>query len=210
MMKARIFSKTGKETGELELPEEIFNTKINESLMHLVVKLYLANKRQGTAKTKSRSEVSGGGQKPHRQKGTGRARVGSNTSPLWVRGGKAFGASPREYSDKIPKKMRRAALFSAYSSRAKDNRVYVLNEIKIEQPKTKMVYSLLKDLSILDKKNLFIIGEDERNLYLSGRNIKNVHIKSVKDINALDILWSDNILFSSEGLIKRIQGDKTA
>jgi large subunit ribosomal protein L4 len=209
-MKARIFLQTGKETGELELPEEIFNTNINDTVLHLVVKSYLANMRQGTAKTKTRSEVSGGGKKPHRQKGTGRARAGSNTSPLWVRGGKAFGAIPKNFRNTIPKKMRKAALFSAYSSRAKEEKVYIFNELKIEKPKTKIIYSLLKDLSILDKKNLFIIGGEERNLYLSGRNIKNVRIKNVKDINALDILWSDNILFSSEGLIKRIQGEKAA
>lgn len=209
-MKAKIFSQTGKETGDINLPEEVFNTEINDALMHLVVKSYMANKRQGTAKTKTRSEVSGGGKKPHRQKGTGRARAGSNTSPLWVRGGKAFGAIPRDYTGTIPKKMRRAALCSAYSSKAKEEKVYVINKLKIEQPQTKVVSSLLKELSILDKKNLFIIGEDERKLYLSGRNIKNVHIKDIRDINTLDILWSDNILFSSEGLIKRLQGDSAS
>ena len=179
-MNAKVFTQDGKEKGTVELPEEIFGVEVNNALMHLIVKSYLANQRQGTAKTKSRTEVSGGGRKPFRQKGTGRARAGSNTSPVWVRGGKAFGAIPRNYGGTIPKKMRRAALCSALSSRAKDEKVMVIDRMTVEEPKTKLVNTILNGLSILNKKNLLIIDEGDRNIFLSGRNIKDVQIKPVK------------------------------
>lgn len=204
-MKAKVFTQDGKEKGTVELPEEIFGVEVNNTLMHLVIKSYLANQRQGTSKTKSRTEVSGGGRKPFRQKGTGRARAGSNTSPIWVRGGKAFGAVPRNYGGTISKKMRRAALCSALSSRAKDERVLIIEQMSLEEPKTKRVNNLLSELSILDKKNLLIIGEDDRNIFLSGRNIKNVQIKPVKEINAYDVLKNENIVFSAENLIEKVK-----
>lgn len=210
MMKAKLFTQDGKENGEIELSEEIFNCKINSSLVHLVVKSLLANKRQGTAKTKGRSEVSGGGRKPYRQKGTGRARAGSNTSPVWVRGGKAFGAIPRSYRTSIPKKMRRAALFSSFTSLAQDGKIFFLQDLNLDKPKTKTINDLLKELSLIGKKNLFIINKDERNLYLSGRNIRNMNIKSVSDINAYDVLHCDNLIFSSVELLDKIEkGNKS-
>ncbi|MFC1476636.1 50S ribosomal protein L4 [Fibrobacterota bacterium] len=204
-MNAKVYTQDGKEKGTIELPEEIFGVEVNSSLMHLIVKSYLANQRQGTAKTKSRTEVSGGGRKPFRQKGTGRARAGSNTSPVWVRGGKAFGAAPRNYGGTIPKKMRRAALCSALSSRAKDEKVLVIDRMTIEEPKTKLVNTILKGLSILNKKNLLIIDDGDRNIFLSGRNIKDVQIKPVKEINAYDVLSNENIVFSAENLIEKVK-----
>lgn len=204
-MKAKVFTQDGKEKGTVELPEEIFGVEVNNALMHLIVKSYLANQRQGTAKTKNRKEVSGGGRKPFRQKGTGRARAGSNTSPVWVRGGKAFGAIPRNYGGTIPKKMRRAALCSALSSRAKDEKVLVIDRMAIEEPKTKLVNTMLNKLSILNKNNLLIIDEGDRNIFLSGRNIKDVQIRPVKEINAYDVLNNENIVFSAENLIEKVK-----
>lgn len=204
-MKAKVFTQDGKEKGTVDLPEEIFGVEVNNALMHLIVKSYLANQRQGTAKTKSRTEVSGGGRKPFRQKGTGRARAGSNTSPVWVRGGKAFGARPRDYGSTIPKKMRRAALCSALSSRAKDEKVLVIDRLSIEEPKTKQVNTMLKGLSLLNKKNLLIIDEGDRNVFLSGRNIKDVQIRPVMEINAYDVLNNENIVFSAENLIEKVK-----
>ena len=204
-MNAKLFTQDGKEKGTVELPDEIFGVEVNNALLHLVIKSFLANQRQGTAKTKGRKEVSGGGKKPFRQKGTGRARAGSNTSPVWVRGGKAFGPVPRNYGGTIPKKMRRAALCSALTSRAKDERILIIEQVSLEEPKTKKINNLLKVLSILDKKNLFIIGENDRNIFLSSRNIKNVQIKPVKEINAYDVLKNENIVFSAENLIEKVK-----
>ncbi len=204
-MNAKLYTQDGKEKGVVELPVEVFAAEVNKTLLHLVVKSYLANQRQGTSKTKNRSEVSGGGKKPWRQKGTGRARSGSNTSPIWVRGGKAFGARPRNYGGTIPKKMRRAALISAYSARAGEEKIIVVDSVVISQPKTKAVESILKGLSIYQKKNLLIVDASDRNIYLSGRNIKNVHVKAVSDVNAYDVLNAENIVFSAEGLIAKVK-----
>lgn len=204
-MEAKLFSQNGKEKGIVELPNEVFDIEVNESIMHLVVKSYQANKRQGTAKTKTRAEVSGGGRKPFKQKGTGRARAGSNTSPIWVRGGKAFGANPRTYGGTIPKKIRRSALCSAYTSRARDNKVMVIDKLSIEAPKTRVVSDLVNELAISNKKNLFVINKDDRNIYLSGRNIKNVQIKAVTDINTYDILSNENIIFTAENLLTEVK-----
>ncbi len=204
-MKAKKYTLDGEEKGSLELPAEIFGVENNDSLMHSVVKMHLANQRQGTAKTKGRSEVSGGGKKPYKQKGTGRARAGSNTSPIWVRGGKAFGPSPRNYRNTIPKKMRKNALCSALSDRAKDGKIVIIDEIKIDQPQTKIVNELLKKLSLLNKKNLLLIGDDDKNIFLSGRNIKKVTVKNVKDVNVYDVLNCDNIIFSTENLVDTVK-----
>jgi len=204
-MKAKLYSQDGKEKGAFELPVEVFGAEVNQALLHLVIKSYLANQRQGTSKTKKRSEVSGGGKKPWKQKGTGRARSGSNTSPLWVRGAKAFGASNRVYGGTIPKKMRKAALVSALSSRAGEEKILVIETFSLEKPQTKAVEALLKNMSIYQKKNLLVVDSADRNIYLSGRNIKNVQIKAVVDLNAYDILSTENIVFSSESLVSKIK-----
>ncbi len=204
-MKAKVFTQEGKEKGTLDLPPEIFGVEINRSLMHSVVTAYLTNQRQGTAKTKTRTEVSGGGAKPFRQKGTGRARAGSNTSPLWVRGGKAFGAIPKSYSRTIPKKVKRAALCSALTSRATDEKIMVIDQLKLDEPKTKKVNDLFSELAISNKKNLLIIGEGDRNVFLSGRNIKNVSVRQAKDINTYDVLKNENIVFCAENLVEKVK-----
>ncbi len=204
-MKAKVFTQEGKEKGTLELPSEVFDVEINDVLMHSVVTAYLNNQRQGTAKTKKRTEVSGGGAKPFRQKGTGRARAGSNTSPIWVRGGKAFGAVPRNYGSTIPKKIRRAALCSALTSRARDEKIMVVEQMELAEPKTRQVNALLSEMAISNKKNLLIIAEGDRNIFLSGRNIKNMQVRPVKEINTYDVLSNENIVFSSENLIETVK-----
>lgn len=209
MIKAKLYQQDGTLKGEVELPESIFGTEINEPLIHQVVTSYLANFRQGTAKTKSRAEVSGGGKKPWKQKGTGRARAGSNTSPIWVRGGKAHGPEPRDYYSKIPQKMRKVALCSALSSRAKDEKVIVISSITCDKPKTKSISSMLKTLALNEKRNLLIVEPENHNVYLSGRNIKNLKIRPITEINAHDVLSNENIIFGNEQLISKVQGTVT-
>lgn len=204
-MKAKVYQQDGKVKGEIELPEAVFGADVNEPLLHQVITQYQANQRQGTAKTKGRSEVSGGGKKPWRQKGTGRARAGSNTSPIWVRGGKAHGPDPRDYYSNIPRKMKKLALRSALSSRAKSENVIIVDSMSCEVPKTKTMSNLLDVLSLSGRRNLLIIDIDSKNIYLSGRNIKDLEIRPVSEINALDILNNENIIFGDEKLIGKIE-----
>jgi large subunit ribosomal protein L4 len=194
-MKAKLYQQDGTVKGEVELPEH---------LLFQVVKGYRANARQGTSKTKGRSEVSGGGKKPWRQKGTGRARAGSNTSPIWVRGGKAHGPDPRDYSTHIPKPMRKAALVSALSSRAKDEKIMVVDTIDCKPPKTKIMAQLLGALAVSDRRNLLVVDAKAKNLYMAGRNVKNLNVKPLPELNAYDVLQSENIIFNGETLIGKI------
>jgi large subunit ribosomal protein L4 len=204
-MKAKVFSQDGKLTGEMELSDGVFGVDVNEHLMYLVVKSLRANKRQGTSKTKSRDEVSGGGKKPWKQKHTGNARAGSNTSPLWVRGGKAHGPVPRDYYTNIPKALRRTALKSALSCRAKEEKVIVVDKISCDAPKTKVIAGMLGALSLADKRNLLIIDGGQKSVYLSGRNVKNLRVRPVSEINALDILTSENIIFGAQELVQKVE-----
>ena len=204
-MKVKVYQQDGSIKGDIELPAPIFGAEVNTSLLHQVITQYLSNQRQGTAKAKGRSEVSGGGKKPWRQKGTGRARAGSNASPIWVRGGKAFGPEPRNYVSTIPKKMKKLAIISALSSRAKEEKVIVVEHITCDQPKTKTMTSMLKALEVEGKKNLLIVDKDDRNIYLSSRNIKDVDIKPVYEICAYDIVRNDTIIFGNEGLIEKVR-----
>ncbi|MDR0303710.1 MAG: 50S ribosomal protein L4 [Chitinispirillales bacterium] len=210
-MKAKVYTADGSVNGTVELPASIFGVEPNNALLHTVIVGYLANRRQGTAKTKSRSEVSGGGKKPWKQKGTGRARSGSNTSPVWTRGGKAHGAQPRDYRHSITRKMRRKALLCAYSVRASEERIGIVSGLNIEQPKTKIVSDLLNKIGVFGNgktyngKTLLIISPDNRNIYLSGRNLKDVDVKIVNDVNAYDVVRASNIIFADENLISKIE-----
>ncbi len=204
-MKAKIYTKEGAQKGEIELADAVFNVEPKQQLLHQVVTSYLANQRQGTAKAKGRSEVSGGGKKPWRQKGTGHARAGSNTSPVWVRGGKAFGPVPRDYTQAIPKKMRHLALRSALSERARGERVKVLEALGIEAPKTKVIAELMKKLEVTGKRTLLVIDDGQRNTYLSARNIRDLSVKPVSQINAYDVVSCDNLVFGSEELLKKVE-----
>lgn len=204
-MKAKLYQQDGTVKGEVELPQSIFDAEVNQPVLHQVIKLLLANQRQGTSKTKTRSEVSGGGRKPWRQKGTGRARAGSNTSPIWVRGGKAHGPQPRDYYTNIPKKIRKLALTSALSSRARTENILVIDNLTYDKPQTKAVASLLKALSVSGKRNLLVVDNNGKNIYLSARNIRDVQIRPVNEINAYDILASENIIFADENLIGKVK-----
>ena len=205
-MKAKLYQQNGTVKGKVDLPDSVFAAPVNSAVLHQVIKSYQANLRQGTAKTKTRAEVSGGGKKPWRQKGTGRARAGSNASPIWVRGGKAFGAVPRDYYTVIPRKLKRLALISALSSRATDDRVMVVDALDCAEPKTKAIASMLAAMELAGKKNLLILDNDGvKNVYLSGRNIRDLDIRPVAEINALDIISSDNIIFGGEALIGKVE-----
>lgn len=204
-MKAKVFSQDGKIKGQMDLADSVFNAEINKQVMYLVVKAYLANQRQGTAKTKGRSEVSGGGRKPWKQKHTGNARAGSNTSPVWVRGGKAFGPTPRSYYRSIPKTIRKIALTSALSSRAKEEKIAVMDSITCEKPKTKTVAAMINALSLGDTRTLLVIDTADKNIYLSGRNVKNLTVRPVSEINAYDVLSSDAVVFGSAQIVKKIE-----
>ncbi|MDR2578643.1 MAG: 50S ribosomal protein L4 [Chitinispirillales bacterium] len=205
-MKAKLYQQNGTVKGDINLPESVFAAEVNEAVLHQVIKSYLANQRQGTAKTKTRAEVSGGGKKPWRQKGTGRARAGSNTSPIWVRGGKAFGPVPRDHYTVIPRRLKKLALVSALSSRAKDEKVMVIDALACAEPKTKAIAAMLEAMNLSGKKNLLIIDCDGvKNVYLSSRNIRDLDIRPVNEINALDIVNSENIIFGGEGLITKVE-----
>jgi large subunit ribosomal protein L4 len=204
-MKAKVYSQDGKVKGEVDLADSVFNAEINNQVMYLVVKSYRANQRQGTAKTKGRSEVSGGGRKPWKQKHTGNARAGSNTSPLWRRGGKAFGPRPRDYYAVIPRTLRKIALTSALSSRAKDEKILVIDKIVVDAPKTRTIATMLDALSLEGKRTLLIVDKTNKNVYLSGRNIKNCSVKPVSEINALDVLNNEAVVFGAEELLGKIQ-----
>ncbi len=179
--------------GEIELEDFIYSASINEPLMHQVVKMQLAGRRSGTASTKTRAEVRGGGKKPWKQKGTGRARCGSNTSPIWVGGGIIFGPKPRSYAFSIPKKMKKAALRSALSAKMSEGAIFIVNELNFEQPSTKSLVNILQGLDI--KGRLLIIADENNiNLIKSSRNIPQVKFLPIAGLNVYDILMADKLL----------------
>ena len=204
-MKVKIYSKDGKVQGEMDLADEVFAADVDEHLLYQVIKSLRANQRQGTSKTKTRAEVSGGGKKPWKQKHTGNARAGSNTSPVWVRGGKAHGPRPRDYVTHISRILRINALKGALSCRAKEGKIVVIDRIGAEAPKTKVIVGMLKALSVAEKRNLLIVDLADKNVYLSGRNVKNLHVRPVGEINALDIISNENIIFGEQGLVKKVE-----
>lgn len=205
-MKAKVYRQDGKVKGEIELPAAVFAAETKGHQLYQVIKGYLANQRQGTSKTKGRSEVSGGGRKPWRQKGTGRARSGSNTSPIWARGGKAHGPDPRDYTTHMTKQMRRQALRGALSSRAKDEKIMVIDAVTCDPPKTKTMAALLKALSLYGSRNLLIVEKNATGMYRAGRNIINLDIKPLSEITAYDIVSNENIIFDGEKLIGKLSG----
>ena len=200
MPSASVYDKEGTKIDTLDLNQKLFGQKSNLSVIHQYVRAYLANQRQGTVKRKSRSEVRGGGAKPWRQKGTGRARAGTNTSPLWVGGGRAFPPQMRDYRIKIPQKIRRLALVSALSSKALRNKIKILDQILIEVPKTKTMVELLDKLRISGSKIIFLFEGMDENLYKSGRNIKGLAFKRASLINPYDLLNSDFLIMTKKAL----------
>ena len=190
-----------KKVGDVTLNPEVFGVRVNEHLLYEAVKQYRASARAGTHATKNRALVSGSGRKPWRQKGTGRARVGETRTPLWRHGGTVFGPQPRDYSYKLPRKMRLAALRSAFSQRVKDGAVKVIDRFEIEQPKTKILKGLLDGLGVSGK-TLLVDHQPPDNLVLSGRNIPHVKVVDESHVNVYDLLDCKTVLVSSEALSK--------
>jgi large subunit ribosomal protein L4 len=199
-MNAKIFRMDGSERGETALPDELFAQPVHEHLMWLSVKRHLGDQRQGTAKVKTRGEVSGGGRKPWKQKGTGRARSGSNTSPLWPGGGRAFGPKPRDYRTELPRKQRRAALTAALSQKAGENAVTVLESLSFEAPRTKEMAGILKRLGLDSKRTLLVIGESDPNVVRSCRNLRNLQTTLAHQLNPYELLNAEALLVTAPAL----------
>ena len=192
MANVSVLNMEGKEVGSMELNDAVFGVEINEHLVHQAVVLQLANNRQGTQKAKTRSEESGGGRKPWRQKGTGHARQGSTRAPQWTGGGVVFAPVPRDYSFKMNKKEKRAALKSVLTSKVQENKFIVLDELKLAEVKTKEMKKVLDNLKVNNA--LVIIGDDSENVALSARNIAGVQTASVNTINVFDMLKYNTII----------------
>lgn len=199
-METRVLNMQGEEIGKIDLPKKVFGQEINKALLWEMVTALLRHQRQGTAKAKNRAEISGGGKKPWRQKGIGWARHGSIRSPIWRKGGVVFGPKPRDYYSKIPRKKRMGALLSALSAVAKEDRILIVDELKIDEPKTRIVSSFLQKAKLMEKNILIGINEDNGNLRLAVRNISNVYLKRITDINCHDILSADYVLLTKKGL----------
>ena len=195
-MKIELLSNT--KNKDISISNDVFSKEFNESLIHQAVVSFMAASRQGSAKQKNRSEVRGGGKKPYRQKGTGRARAGTIRSPLWRGGGVTFAARPRDYSKKLNKKMYRAAIKSIFSELVRQNRLVAIEKPVLEKPKTKEIASFFNEFSL--SKVLIIIDELDMNLYLSARNIPNVDVITVREINPVNLLKPQKVAVTSEAL----------
>ncbi len=190
----------GKEVGKMDLNDAVFGVEINEHLVHLAVVQNLANKRQGTQKAKTRSEVSGGGRKPWRQKGTGHARQGSIRAPQWKGGGVVFAPVPRDYSFKMNKKEKKAALKSALTSRVQDNKLIVLDELKFDEIKTKDFKKVMDNLKV--EKAMVVIAEKDDKVILSARNLPKVDTAVAENINVYDVLKGDTLVITKDAVAK--------
>ena len=192
MANVAVYNMEGKEVGKLDLNDAVFGVEVNEHLVHMAVLQQLANNRQGTQKAKTRSEVRGGGRKPWRQKGTGHARQGSTRAPQWTGGGVVFAPVPRDYAFKINKKEKRAALKSALTSRVQENKLIVVDELKLDEIKTKQFAQVMKNLNV--EKALVIINENDQNIVMSAKNIPTVKVAQTNTINVFDILKSSTVV----------------
>lgn len=201
MPKVPVYNMEGKQVDEIELSDAIFGTEVNVPLLHQAVVACEANRRQGTASTKTRSEVRGGGRKPWRQKGTGRARHGSIRSPIWVGGGVVFGPKPRDYRQALPKKMRRAALKSALSAKVDSGDIVVLDSLSLPQIKTKRMAEILERLNVSGTA-LIVTADRDRNVELSARNIPGVSLRPAEGINAYEILKHRKLVITRDGVAK--------
>jgi large subunit ribosomal protein L4 len=199
-MTAKMYSADGSERGTATLPDELFGQPVHEHLMWLAVKRHLGNQRQGNAKVKSRAEVSGGGRKPWRQKGSGNARAGSNTSPLWPGGGRAFGPRPRDYRTELPRKQRRAALVSVLSLRASENAVSVIEAITPAEAKTREVATLLRKIGLGGQRTLLVLDQADEKVMRSCRNLRDLDTRLAHQLNPYDLLVTDQLLLTQAGL----------
>ena len=200
MANVSVYNMEGKEVGTIELNDAVFGVKVNEHLVHMAVVQQLANNRQGTQKAKTRSEVSGGGRKPWRQKGTGHARQGSTRSPQWTGGGVVFAPVPREYSFKLNKKEKRAALKSALTSRVEAGKLIVVDELKFDEIKTKKFQAVLDNLKV--SKALVVLAENDEKVVMSARNIPAVKTALTNTINVYDILKGDTLVLTKDAVAK--------
>jgi large subunit ribosomal protein L4 len=201
MPKVAVYNITGAQVGEIELSETVFGITPNAHVLHEAVVMQQASLRRGTHDTKGRSEVRGGGRKPWRQKGTGRARQGSIRAPQWVGGGTVFGPTPRSYSYKLPKKVRRLALKSALATKVNANEIIVLDVLSIDAPKTKDMVKILSNLKVA-KKALIVSLETDHNLALSARNIPGVKVVDATGINVLDLIHHDALVITKDAVAK--------
>lgn len=201
MATANCFEKDGSSAGTIDLPKSLFEAEVNPFAVHETVVAYLANQRQGTVNTKERSDVRGGGKKPWKQKGTGRARAGTIRSPLWRGGGTVFGPHPRDHRLKLNKKVKRVALKSSLTSRAKDGDVLVIKGFSFEVPKTKAFTAVLKNLKAYpSKKTLIVLDKATDAVLKSARNVAGVRLTAADKITTYDIVWADKIVVTSDAL----------
>ena len=200
MANVSVYNIEGKEVGSIELNDAVFGVEVNEHLVHMAVVNQLANNRQGTQSAKTRSEVSGGGRKPWRQKGTGHARQGSTISPQWTGGGDVFAPKPRDYSFKMNKKEKRIALLSALSSKVADNKIVVLDAFNLDEVKTKKFAEVMSNLKV--DKALVVIEGENKNVVLSGRNIPTVKVSATNEINTYDVLKYETLVVTKAAVEK--------
>jgi len=199
MAEVNVVNANGEQVGSVSLSDEVFAARPNEALVHEVATAYLANRRQGTASTKTRREVRGGGAKPWRQKGTGRARAGTIRSPLWRGGGTTFGPKPRSFRSAVSKKKRRQALRSALSAALSTGDLLVVDSVECNEPKTRLVAELLSGLGI-ESKALIVLAEPSRELYLATRNLAKARAVPVDSLNVLDVLTADSVVIEQTAI----------
>ncbi len=197
---APVFSSYGTKREPVALPAELFDGTVNMPVMHQAVKAYLANQRQGNAKTKTRGVVTGGNQKPWKQKGTGRARQGSTRAPHWVGGGTVFGPIPRSYAEYVPRQVRALARKSAFNARANEGGIILIDAFAYDTPSTKRLVALLASLKVADKKVLILTDGVKHNVFLSGRNLPSAHVMPYSDVSTYHLLWSDVVLIESSAM----------
>ena len=200
MANVSVYNMEGKEVGTIELNDAVFGAPVNEHLVHMAVVQHLANKRQGTQKAKTRSEVSGGGRKPWRQKGTGHARQGSTRAPQWAGGGVVFAPVPRDYSFKLNKKEKRAALKSVLTSRVQDGKLIVVDELKFDEIKTKNFKAVMDNLKV--SKALVVLADNNEKVVMSARNLASIKTELVGSINVFDILKGDTLVLTKDAVAK--------
>ena len=200
MANVSVYNMEGKEVGTIDLNDAIFGVEVNEHLVHMAVVQQLANNRQGTQKAKTRSEVSGGGRKPWRQKGTGHARQGSTRSPQWAGGGVVFAPVPRDYSFKLNKKEKRAALKSALTSKVQDKKLIVVDELKFDEIKTKSFANVMKNLNVT--KGLVVLAENDANVVLSAKNIPTVQTTLTNTLNVYDVMKAGTVVLTKDAVAK--------
>ncbi|HJQ20874.1 MAG TPA: 50S ribosomal protein L4 [Gemmatimonadaceae bacterium] len=204
---APAYTAAGASRDRVALPGELFDGTVHMPAMHQAVKAYLANQRQGTAKTKTRSYVAGGNQKPWKQKGTGRARQGSIRAPNWVGGGTVFGPIPRSYAQYVPRQVRALARKSALNARARENAIVIVDVFDFDAPKTKTMQALLEKVGAGDRKVLVLTNGAKPNVFLSGRNLPRVHVMPYRDVSTYHILWSDLVVIEQGALTGEDSGD---